>query len=174
MRQPGINRHPESFHISTGVCSYQQSLHACRLPYLESVAASFNNFGSLSGSSQLSSLAPHIKILTLSHSNISELPGNLGEVLPHLLELNVSSNSLSALPHSLFTHATKLTALSFEHNSISIIPSTASQLQNLQQLFASDNDIEELFDNVFDNMPQLQVCRLMQAGYSAFSERALL
>lgn len=68
-----------------------------RLPYLESLAASFNMFGEIDAG-QLAGLAPYLKILSLSSCMISQLPESFGSMLPSLTELHLSHNSLTQLP----------------------------------------------------------------------------
>ena len=101
--------------------------------------------------------AVHLQILNLSHCDISELPADLGAALPSLTELNLSNNRLTTLPASICASCAQLASLSLQNNLLVQMPPGLSRLTSLRQLFASDNQIEDIFDHVFKGLRTLEL-----------------
>ena len=101
--------------------------------------------------------AVHLQILNLSHCDISELPADLGAALPSLTELNLSNNRLTTLPASICASCAQLASLSLQNNLLVQMPPGLSRLTSLRQLFASDNQIEDIFDHVFKGLRALEL-----------------
>ena len=101
--------------------------------------------------------AVHPQILNLSHCDISELPADLGAARPSLTELNLSNNRLTTLPASICASCAQLASLSLQNNLLVQMPPGLSRLTSLRQLFASDNQIEDIFDHVFKGLRTLEL-----------------
>jgi hypothetical protein len=83
-----------------------------------------------------------LKILTLSHNEIPELPSEVG-LLVHLEELTVSFNKLTVLP-DVFANMKNLTSISFDNNQITAVPPSLCSLENISRFFAFSNQISIL------------------------------
>jgi Leucine-rich repeat (LRR) protein/CRP-like cAMP-binding protein len=121
-----------------------------RLRYLQSLAASFNQFGlhlntiPVPRASPLSSLPSSLRTLSLSHNGISQLPDEFGSCLPLLVDLNLSNNCLSSIPFSL-SMLTCLQALSLQHNRLkSMDEACINALCGLTALYLGYNELSSI------------------------------
>lgn len=121
-------------------------LSACpdlsRLRFLEMLTLSFNKLASISRQ-QLAALPSTIRVLTLAHNRISNLPADFGAHLKRLSQLDVSGNRLTQLPPTLFG-LTSLQCLNAGHNQLQRLPDAVSGLSNLATLLVSGNQLREL------------------------------
>ena len=86
----------------------------------------------------------HLKVLTLSHNNISSLPEYLGYIT-NLTKLDLEYNQLNNLPESL-VYLINLTALDLRMNQLRKLPESLGCLINLTTLRLGGNQLTELPD----------------------------
>jgi len=87
----------------------------------------------------------NLKILNLSHNQITQIPDTLG--LSNLTELDLSSNQITSIPEDL-GQLSNLTLLDLNYNQITSIPEELGQLSNLTRLDLSRNQITSIPENL--------------------------
>ncbi|KAK7069739.1 hypothetical protein SK128_028229, partial [Halocaridina rubra] len=103
---------------------------------------------------ELSIHVPHLRILDVSHNQITSLPQTF-HLLLHLRELNISYNKLRTVPETV-TRLSKLQVLNIAHNNITELSYSFSKLKNLTKLNVSYNNIRALPDALIE-CPHLRV-----------------
>lgn len=119
-------------------------------------------FLSLSQNRILGFTGQQIQFLTLwfldvSDNQLSEIPSNAFELLPSLTHLNMSRNPhISVLPQNVFHHAQALLVLDLSYNGLKIISvNLFSKTSSLEQLYLSNNAIQEISEGTFKNLKNL-------------------
>ncbi|KAK0396624.1 hypothetical protein QR680_001791 [Steinernema hermaphroditum] len=115
-----------------------------------------NNISIIRSSSSLERLK-NLRILDLSHNEISSIEDKAFQGLPQLSQLNLSSNDIRHFTHSQFGSAvTNLELLNLDHNNIQCVTSeTFSYFTSLRKLSLSHNQIRTITNGVLSKMTQL-------------------
>ncbi|KZT43551.1 PP2C-domain-containing protein [Sistotremastrum suecicum HHB10207 ss-3] len=114
----------------------------CQLPSLEVLRADHNIVHSLD-----LSLGPSLKVLDVSHNDITRLalPAGLPGTLPYNLKsLDISHAKLSSLDDFALGQLTSLNILKLDYNTFRSIPATLGLLTELQYFSCSNNSLDAL------------------------------
>ena len=92
--------------------------------------------------------------LTLSHNRLTTL--ELSFALPHLKLLDVSWCQIAVLPDDFFDFLPHLEEVIFDNNEMTRIPSSISSLNNIKELYLSNNRLNDLSNIPFDKLHLLE------------------
>jgi len=126
---------------------------ACELPSLTSLHAAYNCISSLK-----LSLGPRLKILDVSHNDITHISFQPSLHSPRdLAELNISHAKLSSIDDTTLGSLTSLQSLYISHNTFTSLPESLCELRHLTHLICSDNKLTALPESIgqLDNLREL-------------------
>lgn len=121
--------------------------------------------------SNIYTLAPYLRILSISNNKFTRLPDEIKE-FTLLKQLNISCNKLATLPESLGS-LTKLESLNASSNMLQTIPNSLSKLTHLKQVNLSNNRITE-FPLMFCELKHLDVLDLSKNRLTVIPDGASL
>jgi adenylate cyclase len=113
-----------------------------KLPRLETIRAHHNALHALD-----LSLGPYLTTLDASHNDITQItlvPGPVGQSPYALTSLDISHAKLSSLDDQTLSQLSSLQILKIDHNSIRTIPDSLGDLSMLVVLSCSDNELDQL------------------------------
>ncbi|XP_063230521.1 insulin-like growth factor-binding protein complex acid labile subunit [Bacillus rossius redtenbacheri] len=101
---------------------------------------------------------PTLRVLDLSHNDVSQALDYNFRGLANLLELRLDDNRVESLPSGTFRHLPELRLLSLARNRIQeLVPRLFLMLGKLQELDLSRNRLVELSPEVFKDVQELKV-----------------
>lgn len=115
-------------------------------------------------------LPPRLEQLRLSRNQISKIPSGVFNKMDHLILLDLHHNKLSdnVFNKNTFKGLKNLIQLNLAHNILRKMPATIPD--TLNQLFLDRNNIEDIPQNYFKDLPNLAFLRL---NYNQLSEKGL-
>lgn len=124
------------------------------LPSLERLSlvnVKLDGFPNLTGTTSL-------QVLTLTVSDITELPEDLCQKQKQLLDMTLNFNSIARIPD--LSGCLSLSVLKIEHNQIRSIGSSLRNLGNLKDLTLKGNIIQNLESRTFEGVTSLETLNL--------------
>ncbi|XP_059053493.1 protein artichoke [Achroia grisella] len=100
--------------------------------------------------------------LDISDNQISEIPINAFESIPSLLHLNMSHNDhISTLPQNVFENNQGLMTIDMSYIGLKALPvKLFSKTLNLEHIYLSHNNLQEITEHTFKNLKNLTVLDL--------------
>ncbi|CRK87268.1 CLUMA_CG001070, isoform A [Clunio marinus] len=130
--------------------------------WIESLNLSFNNFDDIKDD-MFYECCRNVKVLDLSHNDISELQQRHFKNLNNLEVLLLGDNKISTLEPEVFQGLTKMKRLSLKNNPLELRRSSSKGFliqSSLEELNLDNCELKEIPDGTFNNMRQLRILTL--------------